>query len=234
MEKDGLNKSRVRAGEGFMVYNVDPDAKHSKFYEGVIKDDDGGHRVVRRWGALTDSGKTGRIDGAKFDSDPRFWFPTLNGAKRELAQHYAKRISRGYVDAFGPNHKTPDGKKLKMGEYPVGLARQVGFGWGSQSTAYCSPSLRQLQEEVAKARMEITREGKSDTIEAALDRGVRLIRALTSEDSTMGQKLMKLMSRPLRRVQGKPRFLPDPEGKALLKELNTLFTYIEKQLSLCH
>ena len=234
MQAWGLNKSRVRAGEAFMVYNIDPEGNHSKFYEGLLVDEDGGHRLKRRWGALTDSGKTGRVDGAKWDTNEKLWFEDLNTAKREIAQHYAKRMSRGYTDAFGPKHKTPDGKKLPMGQYPVGLSRATGFGWGTQSVATCSPSLRALQEEIAKARLEITRDGKSLTIENALDRGVKLIKELASEDSTMGMQLVKLMSRPIRRMRGAPRFLPDPEGVQLMKELNTLFRYIEKQLSLCH
>ena len=235
MKSQGFNKGLVRSGEAFMVYNIDPKTNKSKFYEGmVVPADGGGFRVVRRWGALTDSGRTGRIDGAKWDEDRRFWFDDVSSAKRELSKHYAKRLSRGYIDAFGPKHINPmDGKKLPMGQYPVGLTREVGFGWGSQSVTTCIPGLRQLQEQIAAAQVEIAGKGRSDTVVSALESAIQFIRTIAHEDSSMAGKLLRQMGKPLRRAQGSPRFLPDPEGKALTKELNTISRYVEKQLSYC-
>ena len=229
----GLNKNMVRDRKGFMVYRVNPSSNNSKFYEGLIQDEDGGFRVIRRWGALTDSGKTGRIDGGKFDRDPQFWFPTLQQAQKNLLSHYAKRISHDYVDAFGREHRTPDGKKLPMGQYPVGLARQTGFGWGTQSVSKCIPGLRQVQEALEDARSEIQQTGESAEIKDHLDSALRLIGTVAHEDSTMAQKLKKLLGRPYRRVSGSPRFLPDPEGRALGKELFSILNYVKKQLSYC-
>jgi hypothetical protein len=229
----GLNKSLIRERKAFMLYRVNPSSNNSKFYEGMIQDEDGGFRVIRRWGALTDSGKTGRIDGAKFDSDGRFWFPTLRQAQKNLMSHYAKRLSHGYIDAFGREHVTPEGKKLPMGQYPVGLARQTGFGWGTQSVTKCIPGLRQIQEALEDARSEIQQTGQSKEIKDHLDGAVRLISTVAHEDSTMAQKLKALLSRPYRRVSGSPRFLPDPEGKALGKELFSILNYVKKQLSHC-
>jgi len=234
MKSQGLNKAKIRSGEGFMVYYIDPKSNKSKFYEGLIVPAEGGFQVVRRWGALTDSGRTGRIDGGRWDEDPRFFFSDQGSAKRELAKHFAKRISRGYINAFGSKHINPmDGKKLPMGQYPVGLTREVGFGWGSQSVTKCIPGLRELQEQLATAQEEIAGKGRSDTVVSALETAVSLIRTIAHEDNTMAGKILKLLGRPMRRAQGSPRFLPDPESKALTRDLNTISRYVEKQLSYC-
>ena len=234
LKSEGLTKDAVRDGTAFMVYKVDPASNNSKFYEGVIVPEAGGFKVVRRWGALTDSGETGRVDGGKHDRDPRFWFRDLGSAKRELNEHYSKRISHGYVDAFGSKHRTPDGHTLPMGQYPVGLARSVGFGWGSQSVTQCIPGLRQLEDALTQARDEIQATTRSDAVKTHLETSLSLIKTVSHADSSMGQKLIGLLSKPFRRVSGSPRFLPDPEGRALAAELFTIINYVHKQLSLCH
>lgn len=242
---EGLTKEAVRDGRAFMVYKVDPDNNNSKFYEGLIIENDQynpgtnpqnerlGYTLIRRWGALTDSGQTGRIDGAKFDDDDRAQFPTLNAAKMELRKHYATRVSHGYTDAFGADHTTPDGHKLPMGEYPVGLTRKPGFGWGSQSITTCSPVLHDLGEALSMARSEIQMTGRSDAIKDKLENAVTALRTLAHTDSTMASKIAAAMSKVLRRLSGSPRFLPDPEGRAMALELQTIQRYVSKQMSLC-
>ena len=229
----GLTKAMVRAGDAFMVYMVNPANNNSKFYEGmIVPNDDGSYSLIRRWGRLTDSGQTGRIDGGKFDRDPRFRFPDIRAARKALQQHLAKRLQKGYVDAFGPKHKTPDGKKLPMGQYPVGLGA-AGFGWGGQSVATCSPVLRDLQGSIQEAISRI-REGKrSDSIQASCERAKTFLSVLAHEDSTMARKILGELGRVLRRLGGSTRFLPDPEGAALTKELARINTYVGKQLSMC-
>ena len=240
---EGLDKTAVRDGQAFMVYKVDPIDNNSKFYEGLIIEEDSnpgnpqsevsGFRVLRRWGALTDSGQTGRIDGAKYDEMDDYWFPTLNGAKMELRKHYMKRLTNGYKSAFGDEHTTPDGHKLPMGEYPVGLTRKPGFGWGSQSITNCSPALHSLQEALANARKEIITTGKASAVQEDLMRAVQILKAVASADSTMAAKILKAVNLVLRRLSGSPRFLPDEDGKALSGNLKTIQTYVGKQLSLC-
>ncbi|MFA6235263.1 MAG: hypothetical protein WC824_13895, partial [Bacteroidota bacterium] len=102
----GLTKDAVRQGMGFMVYDIEAGANKSKFYEGLVVPDDGGFRVIRRYGALTDSGQTGKIVGENWDHEEKFVFQTLQQAKRELGIHYATRIAHGYTDAYGPKHVT--------------------------------------------------------------------------------------------------------------------------------
>jgi predicted DNA-binding WGR domain protein len=233
MMSEGLTKEAVRDGRAFMVYKVDPENNNSKFYEGLIVPSGMGFSLIRRWGALTDSGQTGRIDGAKFDDDPRSQFPTLNAAKMELRKHYSTRVSHGYTDAFGADHTTSDGHKLPMGEYPVGLTRKPGFGWGSQSITTCSPSLKSMSEALAEARAEIQATGRSEVIKDKLGEVVIDLRTLAHTDSTMASKLMTAMSKVIRRLSGSPRFLPDPEGRALALELQTIQRYVSKQMSVC-
>lgn len=230
-----LTKDAVRAHNAFMVYKVDREKNNSKFYEGLIvpSSDGSGYTVKRRWGALTDSGQTGRIEGKQFDEDPRSQFPTEAMAQRELKAHYAKRVSHGYVDAYGPDHQTPDGHKLPMGEYPVGLTRKPGFGWGSQSVTQCIPALREVQMALEAAKAETDGEAKTALIQARLSQAVALLRQVAHADSTMAAKILGFFDKSLRRLSGSPRFLPDEDGQRLAAELFTATRYITKQLSLC-
>jgi len=229
----GLTKEAVRDGKAFMVYHIEAEANKSKFYEAVIVEEELGYRLIRRWGALTDSMGTGRVDGAQNDTQPRFLFPTLMSAKKALEEVYKTRMAHGYIDAFGPKHKTPDGKTLPMGQYPVGLTRTVGFGWGTQSVTKCIPGLRQLEQSIAYAREEIVRTGKSDEVLNYLLEAQKQISAVVHADSSMSNKILSAVGSAIRRLTGSPRFLPDPEGEALGKSLQTVQKYIQKQLSLC-
>lgn len=228
LQREGLNRNKVKSGEAFMVYQIDPKSNKSKFYEGMVVPEGAGFKVIRRWGALTDSGQTGRIDGPKFDSDPRFWFDNINSAKRELQQHYAKRVSHGYTDAFGRNHVSPvDGSKLPQGEYPVGLTRAPGFGWGSQSVTVCVPGLKELQVEIS-ATMDLLQGGyepDTDAIESALDRAGKLVRKFYMQDSTMARKVEQYLDKAIHATAS--------DSRTLFRALKNLNSYLTKQLSYC-
>jgi len=228
-----VTKAKVRDGEAFMVYMINPEKNNSKFYEGVIRQEDGGFRVIRRWGRMTDSGKTGRIDGGKYDTEGKFWFDSLGGAQRELQKHYAKRMGRGYVSAFGRDHLVPGShKKLPMGQYPVGLG-SAGFGWGGQSVKKCIPALRRMVSYLRAAHAEVKASGRSDIVAETLNDALMVVRDVGHEDSTMAQKLLKLISKPLRRAEGSPRFIEDADGARMAKELYTIINYVTKQTSYC-
>lgn len=233
MENLGLNKEKVRAGEALMMYMISREANHSKFYEAIILPSGMGFIVRTMYGGLTDSPGTGRVVTKDYPAS------SMDQAKRMLQAIYQKRLSPGhdYIDAFDSStHRSPQtGKALPPGEYPIGLARNVGFGWGTQSVSYCIPALKNLQDAIAAAQDEIANQGRSETVKFSLTRALDFIKAIANEDSTMGQKLVRLMSRPLRRVtEGKQeRFLPDPDGRAMAADLRTLATYIEKQMSYC-
>lgn len=229
LTRDGLNKAAVRNGDGAMLYLIDSGKNSSKFYEMlIVPDGKGGFALQRRWGALTDSGTTGRVDKKDMLG------LSQNQAQRELQKIYKSKTRKGYVDAFGPAHKSPiDGKKLKMGEYPLGLVREIGFGWGSQSMGQCIPALRDMVEHLDAAIKEIQEQGKSDHIKEDLDDALGTISAVAKEDSSMAGKLRKYISHVIRRVSGSPRFLPDPEGRKLMKDIRTIINYVKKQTAYC-
>lgn len=228
LKREGLNRNKVKAGEAFMVYQIDAAKNKSKFYEGMVVPDGSGFKVIRRWGAMTDSGQTGRIDGPKFDSDQRFWFGSMNEAKRELSKHYAKRVGHGYTDAFGNKHVSPaDGSKLPQGEYPVGLTRAPGFGWGSQGVTVCVPGLRELQTNISTA-MDLIKGGHgvdSDSIESALDQAGKQVRLLAGQDSTMARKVDQYLDKAIHALAS--------DERTLVKALTNLSRYVAKQLSFC-
>ena len=92
----GLDARKVSAGEGFALYWIDAGANHSKFYEGLmLENDDGTWSVTFRWGALTDSGFTGRIDGAKWDG--KFAHLGKSQAQAALQKKYRAKTGKGYM-----------------------------------------------------------------------------------------------------------------------------------------
>ena len=227
--REGLNKDAVRNGMGAMIYFIDSAKNHSKFYEMLITEhSDGTAALERRWGALTDSVSTGRNDSRVNE------FPSVALAQRGLQKIYSAKTRKGYVDAFGARHQTPDGKKLPMGEYPVGLNRGVGFGWGTQSIAQCSPQLRQMLAQCNEALTMVDRGESTAKIVNALDAASTTLKWLVDADSTMGSKVQGMMRQITMRVRGEGRFLEDETGIQLARDLNHLTNYLEKQLSLCN
>ena len=218
----GLTKAVIRSGDGFALYNIDAGRNHSKFYEGYINEQRNGmFDVVFRWGAMTDSGFTGRIDGRKYDE--KFMNLSYDQAKRMLDKKKRAKIGgRGYVDTFGPKHKDlATGKKLKQGEYPIGLARDVGFGWGTQEMAYCVPALRGIAEEIASAL------DPNDGTDAVVDlkNALRLVRGVP--DSSMAGKITKFIGVAMRGIAR------GNDQTAINKTLFTIKNYIDKQIALC-
>ncbi len=230
----GLNARKVTAGEGFALYMINPAANNSKFYEGImLPNDDGTWRVMLRWGALTDSGFTGRIDGAKFDA--RHAYLSEREAKGVLASKYRAKTGKGYIDVWGPKHKSPEGKNLPKGQYPVGLKRDVGFGWGVQEAAFCIPALRTLRGELAQAQQSLKAMQFADA-SFQLDEAASTAKfQIRSVDSTMAKKITDNITH----MQGRATRLLEGEidAKAIrgwTVALSRLMSYIDKQLSVCH
>lgn len=233
---DGLTIQKVRANEAFMTYHIEAEANKSKFYEGIVvgPSDDGTYRVKRRWGALTDSGDTGRMDGQKFDFDPRFSGLSLSQAKAKLMAVYKDRIAHGYTDAFGPDHKTPNGKSMPSGQYPVGLARKVDFGWGTQSVSFCVPALRQVAEHLKNAQIAL-KNGDIETAANSQNLAEHQAQQVLKADSSMGQKILD----NLQHMQGRAALLLAGRGEASEEAnwttaLSRLTNYLDKQLSTCN
>jgi len=220
----GLTKEVMRSGKGFALYNIDKGKNHSKFYEGMVMPDEsmpGSHRAVFRWGAMTDNGFKGRVDGKKYDE--KFRGLSEAQALRALQSKKLAKIGRGYIDTFGPKHVDRiTGKRMKQGEYPVGLARGVGFGWGVQEMAFCVPALRGIGEQIAAALD--PNDGTSALVD--LKAALRLVKGIP--DSTMAGKITKYIGATMREINKGPAAEPEVNRK-----LRTLKNYIDKQVALC-
>ena len=76
-----------------MLYVIDQAANSSKFYEMKIVKVGMGFMLQKRWGRLTDSGATGRVD-SKDES-----FPDLRSAQAAMITHKMDKTRKGYKDA---------------------------------------------------------------------------------------------------------------------------------------
>lgn len=244
LQPQGLDMRAVKEGMGTMLYFIDGAKNHSKFYEMLVVPSGGGFTLMRRWGALTDTGMTGRVDSKDMP------FMSLRQAQAELAKIYREKVGKGYKDAFnGKMHVSPaTGERLPLGQYPVGLTRTPGFGWGTQSATVCIPSLRDLQEKLDSALNELEEDSDLSMLLADMEGAQRLINALmrnpqaieAETNKSMGDIIDKAMKTPLSRIralQGMARTgpgrLPDLDRGKLRSELVAIRNYVRKQLSYC-
>ena len=170
--------------------------------------------------------------GEKFDYDPRFSGLDYNTAMKLMQKQKAAKVRKGYIDATGPNHVSPiTGEKLKKGEYPIGLLRESpGFGWGTQAVTTCVPALNDLRDKIIEA-LDETKERDTEGLKDDLEAAMNLVSAVP--DSTMAAKLRSYIRKPYGRLKGLPRFMPDPDGKVVTKELTTILRYLNKQMAYC-
>jgi predicted DNA-binding WGR domain protein len=219
--REGLTASKVKSGEAFMVYKIDKGANNSKFYEGLILPmSDGQYVLKRRWGRLTDSGSTGRVD-SRDD-----FFSSLDSAKSSLRDHYMKRLAHGYVDTFGPKHIDPATRaKLKQGEYPIGLGG-AGFGWGGQQMVNQVGTLKTLRKYISESMKNFTEPRWRFQALADLDIVDRELGELG--ESTMAKKLRDYFKKA-RSIITKAT---DPAGVAQArKALIMIDKYVAKQMA---
>ena len=209
-----ITLAAYRDGMATMLYFIDADKNHSKFYEmAIVPDGPETFALKKMWGALTDTG-AGRTD-TKIDTGL-----DIVEAKRMMAAHARSKLAKGYQDAF---------KNRPLGQYPVGLERTVGFGWGTQSATVCVPALRNLLAEINEA-IEAGSVDDVDEMVQSLEDAQRFIKQI--EDSSMLREIEKLMRGPVSRLRGKPRFIPDPTRT--MSELKTLSNYLRRQLAECN
>lgn len=244
LEREGLNSRAVAEELGAMLYFIDSEKNHSKYYEMIIKPEGGMFVLKKRWGALTDKGDTGRGD-EKIEM-----FPSLAKAQAALRKTYEQKTGKGYKDAFNRMlHRSPaTGEVLPLGQYPVGLTRTVGFGWGTQSATKCLPSLRELQTKIDGALGTLSEDSNLSMLLADLQAADRIINGLmrnpeavdVDTNRSMGDILAKALATPMNRIQGlmgmartSPGRAPIPDQDKLRKELTAIKNYINKQLSYC-
>lgn len=239
MQSAGLNARAVAEGNAAMLYKIDAAANNSKFYEMLIVPESNTVVLHRRWGALTDTAQTGRV------SKKIELFPTVQAAQSALAKIYREKTGKGYRDAFNRKmHVSPvDGKPLAMGQYPVGLTRTVGFGWGTQSATRCIPSLRNLQEKVDGALLELTEDSDLGEILEDLEGASRIVNnlmrnpeAVDDANQSMGDILAAKLGPSIRRVKairGEPLSRIQPDLAKLRSELVAIRNYVGRQLAYC-
>lgn len=130
-----------------MLYVIDPEGNHSKFYEMKVVpygqatpakstkmftrmgDPTGGFVLMKRWGRLTDSPGTGRVDSLNEV------FDNASLAEAMMYKTRAEKVHKGYVDVS------------RTQKYPIGLGG-AGFGWGGQAACSFTPEMKKLLEQV--------------------------------------------------------------------------------------
>ena len=220
LESEGLVRQKVRDEEAAMLYLINESNNESKYYEMLIvknPQNGGGYTLIRRWGRL----------GPRFQ-ERREVFKNLAVAKAELKRIELEKVKKGYISAFGDYHRAPNGKKLPIGQYPIGLESHAG-SWANQEVISCKPVLmnlkRKLEEAVLDAENGMIGEELRDDLEAVF--------ALTTGlDESMAKEIQKKLRPPLEPLRGtNMRFKFDPF--TIVKELKSLSKYLSLQLSLC-
>lgn len=158
----------------------------------------------------------------------------MSQAKGVLAKVFKDRLDHGYKSAFGSDHTTPEGKPLPSGQYPVGLTRAPGFGWGTQSVAFCIPALRQVRNMLAEAQVAL-RTGDIQEAVSQQNAAEQQAKMVLKADSSMGGKILE----NIQHMQGRAALLlsgrgTDDEAGNWTVALSRLMSYLDKQLSLCH
>lgn len=215
----GLNRQAVQEGNGTMLYFIDQGANHSKFYEMLIVPHGAGFWLLKRWGALTDSLGSGRVD-SKDEV-----FRTIEEAQQAMKAHAASKTRKGYVSAFGPYHKSPSGETLKQGEYPVGLKRPGAFGWGEQAVVRSLDVLKDIHNLIKEAIEDIG--GNREKLISDLFDAQLAMRSLEDTDSTMAAKLSMYLNKAYRTVKNDDRY----DQNDVRLTLNTIDNYLRKQMS---
>ena len=206
-----VTRQKYREGEAFMAYYIDQAKNHSKFYEmAVVPDRMGTHTLKKLWGAMGQGRQQSKNqDGLDYDQ-----------ALRLLAKHGQAKLRKGYKDAF---------KTQPVGQYPVGLDREVGFGWGTQEIVGCVPALRDMATLIDTALAEIRADDAPDLL-LALEGMAGLLSDFPRSD--MSKQVATRLRAPLARMKKNPRFIDDPSRTQ--KELKTLKNYIDRQTKECN
>ena len=211
---------KYRAGEAFMAYFIDQAKNHSKMYEMAVVPDDqrshdggdtsGSYTLKKLWGALGQGAKKPKLER------------NLSYAKAVslMNTHGRAKLRKGYKDAF---------KTRPLGQYPVGLDREVGFGWGTQEIVGCVPALRDMSEMIDLA-LDKVRQGDAPDLLSLLEQMGDTLKDFPK--SSMASEIAKLMRPPLQRMKKNPRFIDDPSRAA--KELMTMKRYIDRQTRECN
>lgn len=176
-----------------MLYMVDPEVNASKFYEMKIVplgDESPAIRtrtverpgaqafvLMKRWGRLTDSGSSGRVDSMNEV------YASMLSANRAMQGLRRMKTQKGYQDVTSTR------------QYPIGLG-SAGFGWGGQAACRYIPELRQLQQQVE------TMDGSLQDFQEIVARLERQRSGLVPDLKTHYQKLISAVAEMEQFLQG--------------------------------
>ena len=217
-----ITKARAYAGEAAMLYSIDASANKSKYYEILVTVADDGQATV--W---VMNGRLGTDTKPREHSRHR----DLDSAKRALAKIKRSKINgrSHYIDAFESKaHKTPDGKQLPKGQYPIGLSKNPGSWRNQDDMLACKPVLKKLVEKINEAVADADNEDMSSVLED-LQAASGMVNQLGR--SSMAEEIKKKLKAPLARLQGGGRHRVDPVKT--IRELKSLSRYVSKQMSTC-
>ena len=201
-------------GMAKMMHFIDAAKNHSKFYEmAIVPDDRGTYTLVRMWGALTD------LSGGA--ADPRVSTKiqerlSLPEAQTEMRKITAEKLGKGYKDTFRENR----------GQYPIGLTREVGFGWGTQDATKpgdAIPALRTLLRKL-DAAIDAGERMEADDMAVSLAEVSRILFDMPA--SSMAKDLQRKLSTPAKQLLS-----GDVGPKLLSRALKVVRNSIENQLS---
>lgn len=213
---EGLTAAKVRAGEGAMLYKIEPSSNQSKYYEMLVKVKPRGlgYMLIKRWGRL----------GPRFQQKIEE-YGSLEAAKIALQTTLMSKIKKGYISTYGDYHRNQMGQKLPLGQYPVGLESSGGI-WANQPVVSCKPVLRKLITQIARSEAQV----ETGSVGPALLRSLEAAYETTSSlEESMAAIVKTKLRAILNRVKGEGRHRPDPIK--ITKEIKSLHKYLDLQLS---
>ena len=202
-------------GMAKMLHFIDAAKNHSKFYEmAIIPGDNGGFKLIKMYGALTDPNTTAR-------KPPRIStlvenHPTLASAIKSMEKKYREELRDGYTDTFLKNR----------GQYPIGLTRTVGFGWGTQDATESSDAIPALRKLIVKLDAAIDAGDRMDTDDMSVSMAEVSRILFDLPNSSMATELQRRLSTPAKQLLG-----GEVNPKLLVRALKNARNYLDNQLS---
>jgi predicted DNA-binding WGR domain protein len=202
-------------GMAKMLHFIDAAKNHSKFYEmAIIPGDNGGFKLIKMYGALTDPNTTAR-------KPPRINtlvenHPTLASAIKSMEKKYREELRDGYTDTFLKNR----------GQYPIGLTRTVGFGWGTQDATESSDAIPALRKLIVKLDAAIDAGDRMDTDDMSVSMAEVSRILFDMPASSMATELQRKLSTPAKQLLS-----GEVNPKLLSRALKVVRNYLENQLS---
>jgi predicted DNA-binding WGR domain protein len=201
-------------GMAKMMHFIDAAKNHSKFYEmAIVPGGNGTFTLVRMWGALTDLSGGGMDPRVSTKIQENLSLPEAQAEMRKIT---AEKLGKGYKDTFRENR----------GQYPIGLTREVGFGWGTQEATKAPsviPALRTLLYKLDSA-IDAGESMDQEGMAVSLAEVSRILFDMPA--SSMAKDLQRKLSTPAKQLLSggvNPRLLS--------RALKTVRNSIENQLS---